>query len=108
MKVATLDDAKKFYTDFYGASNGEVAVVGDFDAKEVEKMIGDLLGSWKSPRPFTRIATGYQDIPVLNKAIETPDKANAVFFASLRLNLRDDDPDYPALVLGNYILGGGF
>jgi zinc protease len=108
VKVATLDDAKKFYTDFYGASNGEVAVVGDFDAKEVEKMIADLFGSWKSPRPFTRIATGYQDIPVLNKAIETPDKANAVFFASLRLNLRDDDPDYPALVLGNYILGGGF
>ncbi|HKS42018.1 MAG TPA: pitrilysin family protein [Blastocatellia bacterium] len=108
VKVATLDDAKKFYTDFYGASNGEVAVVGDFDAKEVEKMIADLFGSWKSPRPFARIATGYQDIPVLNKAIETPDKANAVFFASLRLNLRDDDPDYPALVLGNYILGGGF
>jgi zinc protease len=24
------------------------------------------------------------------------------------LNLRDDDPDYPALVLGNYMLGGGF
>ncbi len=108
VKAATLDDAKKFYTDFYGASDGEVAVVGDFDAKEVEKLIADLFGSWKSPRPFTRIATSYQDIPVLNKAIETPDKANAVLFASLRLNLRDDDPDYPALVLGNYILGGGF
>jgi zinc protease len=24
------------------------------------------------------------------------------------LKLRDDDPDYPALVLGNYMLGGGF
>ncbi len=108
VKAATLDDAKKFYADFYGASNGEVAVVGDFDAKEVEKLIADLFGSWKSPRPFTRIATDYRDIPALNKAIETPDKANAVFFASLRLNLRDDDVDYPALVLGNYILGGGF
>ena len=108
VKAATLDDVKKFYADFYGASNGEVAVVGDFDAKEVEKMVAELFGSWKSPRPFTRIATDYQDIPALNKAIETPDKANAVFFASLRLNLRDDDADYPALVLGNYMLGGGF
>lgn len=26
----------------------------------------------------------------------------------MNLNLRDDDPDYPALILGNYILGGGF
>lgn len=108
VKAATLDDAKKFYTDFYGASDGELAVVGDFDAKEVEKLIADLFGSWKSPRTFSRIATSYQEIPALNKAIETPDKANAVFFAMLRLNLRDDDPDYPALVLGNYILGGGF
>jgi zinc protease len=26
----------------------------------------------------------------------------------LNLNLREDDPDFPALVLGNYMLGGGF
>jgi zinc protease len=108
VKAATLDNVKKFYSDFYGASNGEVAVIGDFEAKEVEKLISDLFGSWKSPRPFARIVIDYRDIPALNKAIETPDKANAVFFASLRLNLRDDDQDYPALVLGNYMLGGGF
>lgn len=107
VRAATLDDAKKFYSDFYGASNGEVAVIGDFEPKEVEKLIADLFGSWKSPRPFSRIVTDYRDIPAMNKAIETPDKANAVFFASLRLNLRDDDPDYPALILGNYMLGGG-
>ncbi len=41
-------------------------------------------------------------------SIETPDKANAFFLAGLNLKLRDDDPDYPALVLGNYMLGGGF
>ena len=50
----------------------------------------------------------YQEIPPINEQIETPDKANAFFVAGLRLNLRDDDPDYPALVLGNYMLGGGF
>ncbi|HKP87099.1 MAG TPA: pitrilysin family protein [Blastocatellia bacterium] len=108
VKAVTLDEAKKFYSDFYGASNGEVAVVGDFDAKEVEKLAGDLFGSWKSPRPFSRIVSVYQEIPPVNQAIETPDKANAVFFAALRLSLSDNDPDYPALVLGNYMLGGGF
>src|SRR5262249_60720560 len=29
------------------------------------------------------------------------------FLAGMNRNLRDDDPDYPALVLGNYMLGGG-
>jgi zinc protease len=31
-----------------------------------------------------------------------------VFIAGLRLNLSDRDADYPALVFGNYMLGGGF
>jgi zinc protease len=108
LKAATLEDVKKFYSDFYGASNGELAVVGDFDAKEIEKLVGGLFGSWKSPRPFSRLVAVYQDIPPINQSFETPDKANAVFFAGLRLNVRDYDPDYPALVLGNYMLGGGF
>jgi zinc protease len=107
VKAATLDEAKKFYADFYGASNGEVAVAGDFDPKEIEKMIGDLFGSWKSPQPYARLVSVYKDIAPLNQSLETPDKANAVFIAGMQLNLRDDDPDYPALTLANYILGGG-
>ena len=56
VKAVTLDEAKKFYTDFYGASNGELAVVGDFDAAELSKLSSELFGSWKSPRAFTRVA----------------------------------------------------
>ena len=108
VNAAKLDDLKKFYADFYGGSNSEMSVVGDFDAKEIEKLAGELFGSWKSPRPYSRLVTVYQDIPPINQSFETPDKANAVFLAGMRLNLRDDDPDYPALVLGNYMLGGGF
>src|SRR5262249_16905150 len=36
------------------------------------------------------------------------DKPNAIFLAGLPLEVREDDPDYPALVVGNYLLGGGF
>ena len=34
-----------------------------------------------------------------------PDKANAGIAASLRIRMRDDHADYPALVLVNHILG---
>jgi zinc protease len=47
-------------------------------------------------------------VPALNESLEAPDKANAIFLASYNFEMRDDNPDYPALVLGNYILGGGF
>jgi zinc protease len=106
-KAATLDEAKKFYSDFYGASNAEMSVVGDFDDQAIAKQAADLFGSWKSPHPYSRLVTDYQDIPPMNQSFETPDKASAMFLAGIRLNLRDDDPDYPALVLGNYMLGGG-
>jgi zinc protease len=47
------------------------------------------------------------DIPGAQHKINTPDKANATYTAGLMFPMRDDDPDYPALVMGNYILGSG-
>ncbi|MGH9317525.1 MAG: M16 family metallopeptidase, partial [Thermoanaerobaculia bacterium] len=108
VKATTLEGAKNFYGDFYGASNGEIAVVGDFDAKEIGQLAEALLSGWKSPRPFARVPNLYYAVPVAHQSFEAPDKANAFFLAGTNLPLRDDDPDYPALVLGNYMLGGGF
>jgi len=108
VKKVTLDDAKAFYKHFYGASNGELAVVGDFDPAEVKKEIAGEFGEWKSPARFERVKYGFQKIAPVNVTIETPDKQNAVFIAATRLHISDKDPDYPALVMGNYMLGGGF
>ena len=104
--AATLDQVQRFYADFYGASNAELAVVGDFDPQEVETLGRELFGSWASPRPFARIARTYREVPAADRSFETPDKANAGFMAGMTLPLRDDDPDYPALLLANYVLGG--
>src|SRR5207247_1414350 len=40
------------------------------------------------------------------QAIETPDKANAVFMAGMLLNAGETHPDYPTLLIANYMLGG--
>ena len=108
VQAAKATDARAFYKNFYGASNAELAVVGDFDPAEVKKAAADLFGNWKSPARFERVKTGFAKVAPVNQSIETPDKANAVFFAGLRLNVSDQDPDYAGLVLGNYMLGGGF
>jgi zinc protease len=108
INAATLDQAKQFYKDFYGASNGQLTVVGDFDDKEIAKLATDLFGDWKSPRPFVRVPTLFQDVAPVNRSLPAPDKANAFFVAGFNLSMRDDNPDYPALVLGNYMFGGGF
>ncbi len=107
INALTLDDIKTFYKSFLGASAGELAVVGDFDAKALTAQATKLFGDWKSTSAFTRIPRLYQDIAPVNQSFETPDKANALFLAGFNLALRDDDPSYPALVIANSILGGG-
>ncbi|HEX5042930.1 MAG TPA: pitrilysin family protein [Candidatus Polarisedimenticolaceae bacterium] len=108
LKAVSLEEARKFYADFYGGSTGEIAIVGDFDPAEMQVVVSQAFAGWKSPRPFTRLASSYQDRPALRTSIEAPDKESAVFLAGLRVEMRDDAPDYPAMVLGNFMTGGGF
>lgn len=108
LNATTLEQAKEFYKDFYGSSNAQLSVIGDFDEKEVAKLAADLFGSWKSPKAFVRVPSLYRDVAATNESFPTPDKANAFFVAGFNLKIRDDNPDYPALLLGNYMLGGGF
>ncbi len=108
VKAITLDDVKKFYKDFYGASAGELSVIGDFNEKEIAPLATALFGSWKSAKPYLRIPNDFTEIPAVNKSFETPDKANAIFFARSNIKMKDDNPDYAAFTLGNFIFGGGF
>lgn len=104
--AVTLEDARRCHDEFLGASHAEMAVVGDFDPDQVAKIAEELFGDWKTPSPYERIATRYFDAAAMTQDIVTPDKANAVYRAGFNLPLRDDHPDFPALVLGNYLLGG--
>ncbi|WP_199728763.1 pitrilysin family protein [Corallococcus sp. CA053C] len=108
VKDVTLEQARDFYRQFYGASNGELAVVGDFDAKEVVALAGTLFDGWKSPVPYARVQKVFQSVGPKALALETPDKANAYFLAGQTLKLRSDDADWPGVMMGNFVLGGGF
>lgn len=108
VKATTLDNVKKFYRGFYGIGSAEAAFVGDFDQSDVTKLMKELFGNWKSPTAYERVPRIYKPVAGKKESFETPDKENAVFVAGTNLELRDDDPSYPALVLGNYMLGGGF
>jgi zinc protease len=44
VQKATLDDARKFHDQFYGANYSVFAVVGPVDAAAVQKAAGDLFG----------------------------------------------------------------
>jgi zinc protease len=106
MKAVTLEDVKRCYTDFVGATGAQFAAVGDFDPDALAKLVEELFGDWKSPAPYARIPSRHFERPAIDETVATPDKANAVLRAGLNVPLRDDHPDFPALLLGNYLLGG--
>ena len=100
-----LDD---FHRKFFGASHGHMAIVGDFNPDEVLPLIEELFGGWNSLPRYEPIERKYFDVAQKRMVIDTPDKANAYFLAGLNIPLRDDDEDFAALLLGNFMLGGGF
>ena len=106
MRAAKLEDALACYRELYGATGAEFAAVGDFDADEVSRAVDELFGPWKTPRPFERVPARYFERPPYENALLTPDKANAVLRGGFDLPMRDDHPDFPALVLANGLIGG--
>jgi zinc protease len=105
----TVAQLRKFHEDFFGASNAEIVVIGDFDPNAVRSLLAGRLDGWRSPKPFSDVLNLYANLAKdpAEQVFETPDKENAFFLAGMPIEMRDSHPDYPALVIGNYILGSG-
>jgi zinc protease len=103
----TLEQLRTLYETQIGGSHAELGVVGDFDLESTLRLVKEMLSGWESKTRFERIdhkvadnGTGFKE------EIITPDKANAEYLAGLSFALADSDPDYPALLIGNFIFGG--
>ncbi|HEY5800732.1 MAG TPA: insulinase family protein, partial [Burkholderiaceae bacterium] len=55
VQAVTLEAVKNFYRDFHGASHGEIAIVGDFDALQARAIIVQEFGNWKSRARYARL-----------------------------------------------------
>ncbi len=107
-KAVTYEQVQQLYSDYLGSQSGELTLVGDFDETACLKVLEKTLAGWKSGKAYARIASPIKaEVPASQQTINTPDKANATFTAGLLFPMSDDDPDYPALLMGNYILGSG-
>jgi zinc protease len=105
--AATIDDVRSFHRANFGASASDFAAVGDLDVQAVTSAARRLFGDWKNPQPFARPGRVYQPTDSAFISLEIPDKTNSVLAVGTTMELRDDDPDYPAMALVNYMLASG-
>jgi zinc protease len=105
LQKVTLDQAKKFHDEFYGANYGIFAVVGPVTPADIQKAAAELLGNWNTSKVYKPLITPYKKATAINEKIETPDKANAEFLAGARFQMSQNDPDYPAMLLASYMFG---
>jgi zinc protease len=97
---------KAFHQQFYGGASAEIAIVGDFDPTQAKAQLEKLFGDWKASKPYVRVPEPLVAKKPTGLSLETPDKANAYIRGGVSFALSDKDPDYPALLLANYIIGG--
>ena len=106
--AVTIEQVKLLHDQFLSNQQGELAMVGDFDAAEVKSMLAKQFDNWDTEIAFVRAdQNAHPDIDGETITIETPDKANSLMYSSQQYTMSDTDPEYASLVLGNYILGGG-
>ena len=100
----TLEQLRAFHAKAYAAGNAVIALVGDLSREEAEAVAAQVSAALpKGPA----LAAPAQ--PVAPKAgithIDFPSKQTHLMLAELGIDRQD--PDWPALSLGNQILGGG-
>ncbi len=103
-----LEQLVKLHRDYLNGQHGELVVVGDFDPDAVVKWAESAFEGWTAKQPYERVKRqAFPQVAGGTETIHTPDKANASYFAGFSFPLQDTDPQYPALVMSNYVLGAG-
>lgn len=103
-----LDDVVKNYNAFYKPNNAYLVIVGDFETKEIKKLISSLFSDWQSGTiPVYTLPTP-KNVPATEiNFIDMPNAVQSEIAVINTINLKLGDKDYFAALLANQILGGG-
>ena len=104
------DDARAWHARHVAPANTRLAVWGDFDADEMIDQLEAALGRWETPPDFEPTSVPATPTSVARRVlfVEKPDVNQSTVLIGHAGAVRRDHPDYPALLVLNEILGGGF
>lgn len=100
------EDLLNFYSQRYGPNNAIIAVVGDVTEQEVLSLVKDYFKEWKR---VDQAAPGFIAPPEIKKTVvkKMNKDITQANIAMGHLGIKRENPDYYAVMIMNYILGGG-
>ena len=105
LKQVSLDDIRAFHRTHYGKDNAIVAIVGDINRKQADQLVKNVLNGLPDRSKAAHTVPPVKPNPAQRRDIPfAGEQAQVLLGMPL---IKRHDPDYYALVAGNYILGGG-
>ena len=105
IRKVNLDDIRAFHRSRYGKDNAIVAIVGDINRKQADQLVKNVLNGLPDRSKAAHTVPPVKPNPTQRRDIPfAGEQAQVLLGMPL---IKRHDPDYYALVAGNYILGGG-
>jgi zinc protease len=106
LQALTREDVVRFHQDYYKPEGAIVVVAGDVDQATAEALLLDVFGRWAgSPRPLP--AYPEPDFPATLQVAKIPRQVAQAHIIFGHPGIQRRHPDYYAVQVMNYILGGG-
>ncbi len=102
----TREDLVDFHSRYYVPENSVMTVVGDITNEEVERLIQKHLGNWQ-PRKSSAVSLQKINMTKERKTIAIDKDLTQANIVLGHSGVSRDNPDYYAVSVMNYILGGG-
>uniref|UniRef100_UPI003594773E insulinase family protein n=1 Tax=Pricia sp. TaxID=2268138 RepID=UPI003594773E len=104
----TLEDVKKFYSNYFLPAHAYLVVVGDVEFKEVKKLVEEYFTPWtKGTPPSLGISNPSDALYTQINFVNVPNAVQSEIILENLVLLKMKDPDYLPALLANEILGGG-
>jgi len=105
--AVSRQDMLDFHATYFHPDRVYLVVIGDFVSQQIVTKIEAVFGDWARATTPLPPDPEIPDLPRTVNVIDKEDLTQSTVLLGHR-GIRNDDPDYAAIVVGNRILGGGF
>ena len=108
LAAITRDDVLKFYQANYAPSNMILAVAGDFNTAEMEKMLTDKFGGWAAKSAAAPVVADVVPVPGKRLLLVNKPDSTQTFFQIGNLGIARTNADRVQIGVINTLFGGRF